>query len=428
MSTPDPLGAIEAYGADLEVFEEYNCVPIRARVVRDLLKVRTENGSRVLKKVSHQAVPLDWSFFCAEYVAKSGFPNVPRFVRTRYGDPYVLHPTGTYYMTAWWPGRELDVQKTTELFEGMQILGEWHEAAFGCRPQGVEVPRKAPFLMRLRRAAEGLQRYRQTSQSSQVPTPFQRLFVANAQDLLERLLGALQRLEDADFTTVDEAAREEGWMCHGDYTHHNVTVDGSTYTAWNYDKVHPGLPLMDTALYLHRYMPAYNWDPVVLASAVEHYRETSNYPENKKILAALLAVPLRSMQVVSWYFRRSRDWAEEDFVGALQSSLDMDVQRMFGVQEVFEDSCEIPVQTLAGPDGNQEGPVLAQGRQVPSKSSVADKASVDDSRSAASIRKRSKRPLPPRAKNARAKRRTLSSAAAHRPRLWGDATPTDDRE
>jgi len=429
VSTPDPFGAIEAYGADLEVLEEYNCVPIRARIVRDLLKVQTESGARVLKKVAHKAVHLDWSFLCAEYVAKSGFPNVPRFIRTRYGDPYVLHSTGTYYMTAWRPGRELDVQKTNELFDGMRILGEWHEAAFGCRPQGIEVPRRTSFVTRMRRAAEVLQRYRQMAQSAQETTSFQRVFAANAQDLFERLLGSLQRLEDADFTTVDGAAREQGWVCHGDYTCHNVILDDSAYTVWNYDKVYPGLPLMDTALYLHRYMPAYDWDPAVLASALERYREASRYPEDGQILAALLTVPLRSMQVVSWYFQRSRDWAEEEFVHALEMSLNMDVQRMFAVQEVFEDSREIPVQLLPGPVAWQADPILVQDRQVPSKVSLADEAPAGDFRSGVEARTRPKRPLPGRANNARAKRRTPSRrVASHRPKLWGDATPADERE
>ena len=428
MSTPDPLGAIQAYGADVEVFEEYNCVPIRARIVRDLLKVQTESGARILKKVAHDAVHLDWSFLCAEHVAKSGFPNVPRFIRTRYGDPYVLHPTGTYYMTAWWPGRELDAQKTSELFDGVQILGEWHEAALGCRPQGIEVPRRTPFLTRIRRALEVLQRYHQMDQSAQVSTSFQQVFAAHAQDLFERVQGSLQRLEHADLTTVDGAAREQGWVCHGDYTRQNVILDGSAYTVWNYDKVYPGLPLMDIALYLHRYMPAYDWDPAVLASALERYRETSRFPEDGHILAALLAVPLRSMQVVSWYFQRARDWAEEDFVNALEMSLNMDAQRMFAVQEVFEGTREIPVQMLPRPVARQADPVLAKGRQASSKDSVADEAPARDFRSGADTRARPKRPLPRRAKNAREKRRTPSRVASHRPKLWGDATPADERE
>jgi CotS family spore coat protein len=425
VSTPDPLGAIQAYGADLEVFEEYSCVPIRARVVRDVLKVRTESGSRALKKVSHKAVRLNWAFLCAEYVAKSGFPNVPRFIRTRYGDPYVVHPTGTYYMTAWWPGRELAAETTEELFDGIRILGEWHNAACGFRPQGVEAPRTAPFLTRLRQAAAALQRNREISQQSQAPTPFERRFVENAADLSERLMDALQRLEAADFAVVEKATQEEGWVCHGDYTRHNITLDGTTYTVWNYEKTHPGLPFMDTALYLHRYMPACGWDPTVLASALERYRETSRCMGDDQILAALLAVPLRSMQVVSGYFQRFRDWEEDDFVDALESSLDMDLRRMSAVQEVFLDPSKIAVQVTSGTAVTEAVPTSMQ---VPPTGGMADEATADKSRDGTPNRKRSKGAGARPAKKTKARRPMPDSAPGHRPKLWGEVRPTDERE
>jgi hypothetical protein len=138
--TDEIAQVFEVYGADLQVLEEYNVTPLRARIVRDTIKVRTPVGTRGLKKVFMSDDRLRYIHAGLEYAFLRGVPNVQRFIHNRYGDPYVLHPSGTYYMTGWLSGREADFRKLPELLAGVRLLSSWHQAMAGYHPANTRIP------------------------------------------------------------------------------------------------------------------------------------------------------------------------------------------------------------------------------------------------------------------------------------------------
>jgi CotS family spore coat protein len=466
----DPRRVIEAYGADPEVLEEYDCVPLEARVVRDVLKLRTESGWRALKRVVVRAVRLDAAFRCAEHVAKSGFANVPRFIRTRYGDPYVRHATGQYYLTRWWPGKELDVSNKEELCAGLRVLGQWHQAARGAVPADSARPAPPSFEERLQTLHSELVRYRQVAEAEHAATPFERRFAASADELQVRVESALERLADMGFAQAQREWAANGWVCHGDFTSRNLTVDGATYTVWNYERVHPGLPALEVALYLHRYMPAFEWAADVLADAVQQYRESAGSAADPAWLAVLLSVPLRSLQLVSRYYQKSGQWTEQEFVNAFEASLDLDQRRTAACAEVFDVSEEVHVPVAGRSEGAKGEPTVdrdsghtppehdidgtAQQRQEPlaltlttgaaASKSVADatmahegdggaaaptrqKRERSKSRTGAKQRSQTKRAARGE-RSARPNTRKSHSTGAEQPKVWGSVTPTDRPE
>ncbi len=428
MAQADPWSAIAAYGIDPEVLEEYDCVPIRAHLVRNMVKVQTASGWRALKRVTIPSVRLDAAFRCAEHVAKSGFANVPRFIRTRYGDPYVRHATGQYYMTRWWPGEELNVQSSEDLLAGLRVLAEWHLAARGGLPAEVASAPAPSFVERLRRMRSELASYRQIAEAEGTATKFGQLFAAFADELQERVESALAKLEEVQFTRAEAESAANGWVCHGDFTRHSLTFDGATYTVWNYERVHPGLPLMDAALFLHRSLPVFDWAPDVLAEAVQSYRECAPDAGEPALLASLLSVPLRSLQVVSKYYQGSRDWDEEDLVDLLESSLELDAKRTQACQEVFAEhrlqltlATVTAAQTLVSNE-SQGGPSEAD-----DDGHGDEEKQLRERRAEANERPRGKRAARPKP-TARPNTKSSRRAGADGPKVWGSVTPADRPE
>jgi CotS family spore coat protein len=425
----DPRRVLEAYGADPEVLDEYVCVPLEARVVRDVVKLRTESGWRALKRVAASAVRLDAAFRCAEHVAKCGFANVPRFIRTRYGDPYVRHATGQYYLTRWWPGKELDVRSKDELCAGLRVLGEWHQAARGALAADSARPALPSFEERLQSLHNELVRYRELAEAEHAPTPFERRFAASADELQVRLESALERLAEMGFSEAQREWAANGWVCHGDFTARNLTSDGAMYTVWNYEKVHPGFPVLEVAMYLHRYMPAFEWEADVLADAVQQYRESAGSAADPAWLAVLLSVPLRSLQLVSRYYQKSGEWSEQEFDSAFESSLDLDRRRAEACAEVFEQQKPLALTLTTG---------------TATSELVAEQAAVDEGNAGTGVPARQKktrsgsrtgakqRPRAARAargeRSARQNAGSSRSADGEKPKVWGSVTPTDRPE
>lgn len=329
MEQDQTLEVLLAYGADPQVLEEYDCVALKARVVNDVVKIRTQSGLRGLKKVYVPVPRLDTVFHCTEYIAaKHGgrLTYVPRFIRTQYGDPYVNHVSGLYYMTGWHTGREADLQKETEFMATAELLARWHQSTEGCTHASALQPRT--LIDRLQDSLEEVQVRQAELRKSNASSPFERLFLSCADELQERTRMAMDELTRVGLVAVEMAARKRGLLCHGNLSRQSVVYDGSTYALLHYDSLFPGAPVNDLAMYIHRYLPAYEWDPDILARVIQSYREGWSDPDfDEGVLHAMLGAPLRSLQVVRWYFRKAKNWDEEDYMDYLETSLEFEEAR-----------------------------------------------------------------------------------------------------
>lgn len=355
------LEALLAYGADPEVLEEYDCVPVKARVVHDLVKVRTASGSRAFKKVYVSVPRLDYVFRCTEFIAgqqNQRLSYVPRFIRTRYGDPYVNHTSGLYYMTSWRSGREADLRKEAEFVATAQVLARWHEATEGCPHTHPGHP--ADMAVRIQESLQTIQSHQVTVRDAGAPSPFERLFLSCSDELLARGHDVVEQLQRAGLKDVEAAARRRGLLCHGNLSRQNVIYDGSTFALLHYDHVQLGSPLTDLALYIHRYLPSYEWDPEVLGRVVSAYRETwQDAAFDEDVLYALLGAPLRSLQVVTWYFQRAKDWDEEDYIDYLETALELEEARE-AAREIISQGGNPPPRSLPPLHHENTAPVAGQ--------------------------------------------------------------------
>jgi Ser/Thr protein kinase RdoA (MazF antagonist) len=328
---------LAAYGVDVSVLDEYGVIPVRVRIVRDRLKIRTETGARMLKRIRVPEAQARFAFECTEHVAASRrVPRVPRWIRTRYGDPYVVDGTGIYYMTLWIPGRELDPRRPQECIAVARALGEWQQAARGA-PNAASAGPWPRWLMRMEAGAEVLRRL-SGSEGAAVDgvdgidrgdgdTPFLRLARAAADSVLaaaEPALATLRSVCDADWSTM----RSTGWVCHGRLARQHWWFDGDMWTLIDYDEVQPAHPVTDLGLFLHRFMPIHNWQPELVSRCIEAYESAwqgEAFPA--EALAAMLAVPVRPLQAVQWYARGAQAWDENDYVDYLESALEDEAAR-----------------------------------------------------------------------------------------------------
>jgi len=317
-----------AYGADPEVLQEYNCVASRARLVRDVVKLRTPYGPLAFKKVYMPDVQLEYVYQVTEHVATYPGLSVPRFIRTRYGDPYVLHRSGNYYVTAWATGREADIRKERHLIQCAGVLATWHQAAAEFRPDTDWKPPGISLVERLKagRAAVLLLKERVHRQAQ--PSAFQKLFLAGCDELVDRVADSERTFAEMDFVQVELQSLHQGSMCHGNFTKKNLLFNGTDYTVVHYEAVQPGPNVYELALYLHRYLPSFDWQPDVLQATVAEYERIAGYKaEFRNQLAALIRAPFRALQIASWYLERAVSWEEEDYVDALERAFELDEVR-----------------------------------------------------------------------------------------------------
>lgn len=327
----------DLYSADAEVLREWDLPVEKVRQVRGVLKIYTSSGPRMLKKVNVSHARLRFIHETLEHLYASGLTLVPRFIRTKYGDPYVVHPTGLYYLTNWLPGKEADLKKTKNLFLAAETLARLHNASAGFQGGGFGHETREDFSAQWGKYRAKLASYDQNLEDRRDHTAMDRAYSDHRHELVKMIDHASEQLSDSPYGAVLEWARDQKMFCHGSFSRQNLIVDKERMGVVDFDHCHLGHPIQDLGAFLSRYMPRNKWDAEIGFSILDVYRGVREITkEEMTVLAAYLSFPSRTLQLVESYFERTRDWDVERFTSRFRKSLALDRGRETFVQDLID--------------------------------------------------------------------------------------------
>jgi CotS family spore coat protein len=359
--TQDNLDLLIAYGANPDVLHEYDFEPVRIRMVRNVLRLKGYSGDRMFKKVASPETKLPFVYGVIEHVYRQGFQNVPRFILNKYGDPFVVDETGQYYMTDWLIGHEMEVRKPRHLETIAEALGSFHNAAVGYKHEEMVFDTRDDIRSAWRRALAKLQTYRQAVHQRGSATEFDRVFLENYDFVTELIEDALYQLKHSPYTEVVARSRELHQVCHGSVSRQNILIDEDRVYFVDFDHCHYGPVVQDLASFLHRYMPRCEWDEDVVLSVIESYQQTRPLsPEELHLLNVYLQFPVRSVQLIEWYYEKLRDWDEKTYEESLLKALDHEEDREDFIDIMAEYyGIDLYDEQTAQQGGEQAGPAFA---------------------------------------------------------------------
>ncbi|WP_067933027.1 hypothetical protein [Alicyclobacillus kakegawensis] len=332
---------LKAFGAPEDLLTEYAWRgPLRLRAARGGVKIRTDSGSFWLRRARVGREQLQAAHLCAEAVHAHGWRPVPRFVRTLYGDPYVVDASGLYYVTPWFPGSVCRFRERRQMQQAVETLAAWQRAALGSLPVADVPPGSTPSAWTdcLRQGMDEVRRMEAAANGAGV-SPFQRLVASVADQLKRRLDEAAAQLQRIEFSRLEETAKAAGHVCHGRF-HGDALWNDGTVAVVDYEQVHPGLPETDLASWMQRYLPQHDWDVEWTCQLVDQYLNARNVANGERsdavrVLAALLTIPMPSLQLVRWYVHGALHWDEDDYVDALEAGLEREEGRIRAIRELL---------------------------------------------------------------------------------------------
>ncbi|WP_157722121.1 CotS family spore coat protein [Tumebacillus avium] len=326
----------DSFGADPEVLREWDLAVEKIKAVRGVLRIKTPAGYRALKKVSVTESRVRFVQQAVDHLAGKGFPGVPRFIRTKYGDPYVVHATGIYYLTDWMPGKEADLKKAKNVFLAAETLAKLHNAGAGFEGGGFGQETREDFSAQWGRYQAKLSSYDASLEDRREQNVMDESYRTHRSELNKMIHHAAEQLGNSPYGQILEWARENKTICHGSFSRQNLIVDKERLAVVDFDHCHYGHPVHDLGALLTRYMPRYDWDASIGFSILDVYRAVREITaEEMTVLAAYLSFPQRTLEVVEAYFERTRDWDTGRFANRFRKQLALDEGREMFVQDLI---------------------------------------------------------------------------------------------
>ncbi len=330
------LDVFDSYGADPDVLREWDLEVEKVRQVRGVLRIKTAVGTRALKKVNVAEGRVRFVQQVIDHLANKGFHDAPRFIRTKYGDPYVVHSTGIYYLTDWRPGKEADLKKTKNIFLAAETMAKLHNAGIGFAGGGFGQETREDFSAQWGKFRAKLSSYDANLEELREQTGMDDSYRQHREELVKMIDHASEQLARSPYPQIIEWARENRTICHGSFSRQNLIVEKERMAVVDFDHCHFGHPLHDLGALLTRYMPRFKWEASIGFSILDVYRAVREISaEEMTVLAAYLSFPKRTLEVVEAYFERKRDWDAERFSSRFRKQLALDEGREMFVQDLI---------------------------------------------------------------------------------------------
>lgn len=324
----DVKSVCEKYGIDVEVLREYEFYPRKASIVGGALRIMTERQVVYMKRVVVPTpIHVQAIFEAVEGLAARG-ARVLRFLRTKYGDPYVIHETGYYYALSQVTGRIPDFESPEEFIEAFATLAEWHASAkvnHGILYQ----PRRIDVTYEWSVARAKLEIYREYALDREEPTELDERFLAIREDIDQQIGVSLAKLLLIPYEQITQEAVSSGTLCHGSFVRKNLVKSKDGLFVLDHDHLYEGSQMLDLAHFLQRYGAQQSFDIDLCQRALAKYEAIRPITQKEwSLLEVLLSFPSAIIQVLQWYYEQRRDWDIEDFIDVFEDACDMDVARL----------------------------------------------------------------------------------------------------
>ncbi len=275
-----------------------------------------------------------YTYACMRYLYDCQYTGTELYLLTKENVPYILIGNTPYIAVPVLRGRECSMEEKQDVIKAAGELARMHMAGRGfTSSKAMEYVKKylpehydregfvrvdagkMPGLF-ARRCAE-LQRFQRMAKKS--ANPFDCAYSKLAPENIQKAETICRKLSQGVYEKALSKCMAEGFICHKDYTGHNILFTGSKTFILNFDQCAIDLPICDLANLIKRYMRKCGWDADNAWDVIDAYGTVRNLAvEEYLLLQLILAFPQKLWRVVNKYYNSRKTWCEKSCLLKLQ--------------------------------------------------------------------------------------------------------------
>lgn len=325
------------------VLEQYDFQVIRNIRGRGAMLCETDKGLMLLKEYSGSVLRLS-----IEDEILNGLKNAGRMV-----DVYVKNQTeqvlsidtdGTkYVLKSWFGGRECDVRNTTEILTAVRALAQLHMSLEELTGELSEESRKglerfvAPSLKdTMEKHQRELKKVRAYMRDKQKKNEFEIQTLKSFEEFYDQGETALKLLLLSEYRELKQKADKTLCLCHGNYNHHNILMEGNQAAIVNFDKLAVDLQLTDLYLFMRKILEKHNWDARLGSMMLGEYEKKRCLSAGEReVLRLMFLYPEKFWKLVNHYYNNNKAWISQKDLEKLAAVVKQNQEKKSCLQKIF---------------------------------------------------------------------------------------------
>lgn len=319
-----------------EIVKQYPFQVHSRRRTRGAFLLETDQGLRLLKECTASQARLEFEERVKARLCEQGYEEVDFTCRNNKNEYFTRdNYRNNWIVRQWYAGTECDIRDCRTVLRCAAHLGRLHKMMRLGETVEEDYCQKEGIRQEMERHNKELKRVRSYIRSKKQKNEME-ICLLNSFDLFYgQACMAQTLLQESGYEELWQRTLEQGRLCHGNYTYHNVLFDRRDIITTNFDKTEVGIQIRDLYDFLRKVMEKNAWKSELGRRVIEEYQRERKLEEGEGIvLYTMLLYPEKYWKLVNFYYNSRKSWMSAKNLEKLLKLRAQEEKRTAFLQEV----------------------------------------------------------------------------------------------
>jgi len=339
-----------------ELLRQYNIKIYNTYRIRGAFILETDKGLKLFKNLESSKNRVEFENSILEHLYNNNYPNVDLYVKNIADELITEDSQGNkYVLKNWYPGEECNLRDEGDILSAVSNLAQLHQILRNVpiSQEQLELNGNGNLIEVFDKRNRELKRVRSYIREKRKKNEFELCYLNCYDAFYEQALEASRLLGASQYEELENLAKTNLSVCHGNYTYHNIIkvsqAQGShnnqknhyaadslqaanlrfpmnTMATTNFEKAYVGVQIMDLYHFIRKVMEKNDWDLDTGSMILDTYENTLPLSkEEEKLLYILLHYPEKFWKITNFYYNGKKSWVPQ-----------RNIQKLIGIEEQME--------------------------------------------------------------------------------------------
>lgn len=319
---------------ELNILEQYDVDIKNTRKTRGAFFCDTEQGLFLLKEAMISDKRAEVLKHLQEVLEMSGYERTDRICPNKEGSLISVSEDGSrYVLKRWFYGRECDVRRNRELFEGVGNLARLHLV--------MKMPMdgsndEAPLVSIYESRNRELRKVRKFIRNRTTRGEFELQFLKEFEGLFEWATAGLAELKCSGYEELYRESQRDNVLIHGEYNYHNILFTQEGIATTCFEKCRCNVQAEDLYYFLRKAMEKHRWNVRLCDCMLNAYNAVRPLSEQEmEYLMIRFIYPEKFWKIAGSYYHSNKAWISVKNVEKFQVAVSQMEEKKQLLKDIF---------------------------------------------------------------------------------------------
>ena len=348
-----------------DILKQYNVKIYNTYRIRGAFILETDKGLKLLKALDGSKNRVEFENQILQHLSLRNYDTIDQYVLNSQNEIITEDTLGNrYIMKNWHQGEEFNLRDEKDVYESTRNLALIHSLLrdVDIDTEQFEFSGSGSLMDVYEKRNRELKRVRSYIKDKRKKNDFENCYLACYEEFYNQALEATNLLSQVNYVKLEEKAKAEKHICHGNYTYHNIIkINQSANTSinvnnvlkiyqpnellsaaafqpkrrndiatTNFDKAYFGIQIMDLYHFMRKVLEKNEWDVDLGSIIIDTYETIVPISDDElRLLHVLFSYPEKFWKISNFYHNSKKSWVPQ-----------RNIQKLLGIQEQMGEKSE----------------------------------------------------------------------------------------